>query len=89
MGTLSLSLTRNGWFFVEFHSKDPFPQTPVRVNAQKAFTKDDKTAYVGWHWVEGHGFESHRYEEEPRKMGEGEKKNHGESDQQTLPSQGH
>ena len=37
---------------MEFHSKDPSPQTPVRVNAQKAFTKDDKTGHmldgIGW-----------------------------------------
>ena len=40
MGTLSLSLTRNRGLLVELHSKDSFPQAPVRVNAQKAFTKN-------------------------------------------------
>ena len=52
----SLSFTRNSWFFVELHSKDSFPQSPVRVNAQKAFTKNDEAGYVldciGWKVME-------------------------------------
>ena len=36
----SLSLTRDRKLFVELHWKDSFPQGPVRMNAQEAFTKD-------------------------------------------------
>ena len=39
---LSLSLTRDSRLFVELHPKDTFPQSPVRVNAEKAFTKNNE-----------------------------------------------
>ena len=38
----SLSFTHDSSFFVELHPKDSFPQSPMRVNAQKAFTENNK-----------------------------------------------
>ena len=38
----SLSFTRDSRLFVELHPKDSFPQDPMRVNAQKAFTENNK-----------------------------------------------
>ena len=42
----SLSFTRDSRFFVELHPKDSFPQSPMRVNAQKAFIENNETRDV-------------------------------------------